>query len=137
VRDFGEGVLGQPSRREPLAVWQSAVEHRPLADIATGLQLSYAAAAQVVHRARQRAIRLAASVAAILTVLRFPRVARRVLDRTAAFRTETESLLAARRVIALAALPVIAGLALQSSTASSTSPGLKSAVTTPTAASLL
>src|SRR5207244_2302991 len=49
-----------------------------------------------------------------------------------------ESLLAARRAIALAALPVIAGLALQSSTAgSSTSPGLKPAVTTPAAASLL
>src|SRR2546421_10321552 len=136
-RDFVQGVLGQLSLRERLALWQSAVEHRPLADIATGLQLSYAAAAQVVHRARQRAIRLAASVAAILAVLRFPRVARRVLFRTDAFRTETESLLAARRVIALAALPVIAGLALQSSTASSTPPGLKSAVTTPTAASLL
>src|SRR5438094_8524558 len=68
-RDFVQGVLGQLSLRERLALWQSAVEHRPLADIATGLQLSYAAAAQVVHRARQRAIRLAASVAAILTVL--------------------------------------------------------------------
>ena len=136
-RDFVQGVLGQLSLRERLALWQSAVEHRPLADIATGLQLSYAAAAQVVHRARQRALRLAASVAAILAVLRFPRVARRVLDRTVAFRPETESLLAARRVIALAAMPVIAGLALQSSTASSTSPGLKAAVTTPAAASLL
>src|SRR5437867_10005934 len=92
-RDFVAGVLRQLSLRERLALWQSAVEHRPLADIATGLQLSYAAAAQVVHRARQRAIRLAASVAAILTVLRFPRVARRVLDRTAAFRPEAESLL--------------------------------------------
>jgi len=131
-RDFVQGVLGQLSLRERLALWQSAVEHRPLADIATGLQLSYAAAAQVVHRARQRAIRLAASVAAILAVLRFPRVARRVL-----FRTDAESLLAARRVIALAALPVIAGLALQSSTAGSTSHGLTPAVTTPTAASLL
>src|SRR5437763_3037952 len=131
-RDFVQGVLGQLSLRERLALWQSAVEHRPLADIATGLQLSYAAAAQVVHRARQRAIRLAASVAAILTVLRLPRIARRVL-----FRTDAESLLAARRVIALAALPVIAGIALQSSTAGSTSPGPKSAVTTPTATSLL
>jgi len=131
-RDFVQGVPGQLSLRERLALWQSAVEHRPLADIATGLQLSYAAAAQVVHRARQRAIRLAASVAAILTVLRLPRIARRVL-----FRTEAESLLAARRVIALAALPVIAGLALQSSTASSTAQGLKPAVTTPAGASLL
>ena len=59
-------------------------------------------------------------------------IARRVL-----FRTEAESLLAARRVIALAALPVIAGLALQSSTAGGTSHGLAPAVTTPAAASLL
>src|SRR5205085_4626723 len=106
-------------------------------DIATGLQLSYAAAAQVVHRARQRAIRLAASVAAILTVLRFPRVVRRMLDRMAPFRTDAESLLAARHVIALAALPVIAGLALQSFTAGGTSHGLAQTVTTPAAASLL
>src|SRR6184192_4548924 len=136
-RDFVDGVLRQLSVRERLALWQSAVEHRPLADIATGLQLSYAAAAQVVHRARQHAVRLAASVAAVLAVLRFPRAVRRLLERTVAFRPETESLLAARRVIALAAMPVIAGLALQSSIASSTSPGLKAAVTTPAAASLL
>jgi RNA polymerase sigma-70 factor, ECF subfamily len=135
-RDYVEGLLGQLSLRERLALWQSAVEHRSLADIATSLQLSYAAAAQVVHRARKRAIRMAASVAAILTVLRFPRVARRVLDRMAAFRTEPQSLLAARSVVALAALPVIAGVALQSSTASSPSQASKPAVTTPAAASL-
>src|SRR3989442_6064 len=136
-RDYVQGLLRQLALRERLVLWQSAVEHRSLADIATGLQLSYAAAAQVVHRARKRAIRLAGSVAAILTVLRFPRAARRVLDRMAAFRTEAQSLLAARRVIALAALPIIAGVALQSSTASSPSQGLKPAVTTPAAASLL
>src|SRR5256885_1091746 len=44
-RDFVQGVLGQLSLRERLALWQSAVEHRPLADIATGLQLSYGGAA--------------------------------------------------------------------------------------------
>ena len=136
-RDFLQGVLGQLSLRERLALWQSAVEHRPLADIATGLQLSYAAAAQVVHRARQRAMRLAASVAAILTLLRFPRIARRLLDRMAPVRIDAGSLLAARHVIALAALPVIAGLALQSSIAGSTSQRLKPAATTPAAISLL
>jgi hypothetical protein len=52
-------------------------------------------------------------------------------------RTDAASLLAARHVIALAALPVIAGLALQSSTASSTAQGLKPAATTPAAVSLL
>jgi RNA polymerase sigma-70 factor, ECF subfamily len=129
-RDFVDGLLKQLSLRERLALWQSAVERRSLADIATGLQLSYAAAAQVVHRARLRAVRLAASVAAILALLRFPRVARRVLARMASFRTEAESLLAAHRALALAALPVIAALSIQSSTASSTSPGPNAAVAT-------
>jgi RNA polymerase sigma factor (sigma-70 family) len=134
-RDFVDGLLNQLSLRERLALWQSAVERRSLADIATGLQLSYAAAAQVVHRARQHAVRLAASAAAIFALLRFPRVARRVLARLASFRTEAESLLAAHRALALAALPVIAAISIQSSTASSTSPGPNPAVATTAAAS--
>jgi RNA polymerase sigma-70 factor (ECF subfamily) len=115
-RDFVQGLLGQLSLRERLALWQSAVEHRSLADIATGLQLSYAAAAQVVHRARQRAIRLGASIAAILTAFRL----RRVLDGLAPLRTQAASLLDAPRLVALAALPIIAAVSLQSSTATGT-----------------
>jgi RNA polymerase sigma-70 factor (ECF subfamily) len=134
-RDFVDGLLRQLSVRERFALWQSAVEHRSLADIATGLQLSYTAAAQVVHRARQRAVRLAASVAAILAVLRFPRLARRVIARMAALPTEGESLLAAHRAMALAALPVIAALSIQSSSASSMSPALTAPVATAAAAS--
>jgi RNA polymerase sigma-70 factor (ECF subfamily) len=120
-RDFVDGLLRQLSLRERLALWQSAVEHRSLADIANGLQLSYAAAAQVVHRARLHAVKLAAGVAAVLTLLRLPQVARRVLARMASFRGEAESLLAAHRALALAALPVIAAISIQSSTASGTS----------------
>src|SRR5437899_8254604 len=130
-RDFVQGVLGQLSLRERLALWQSAVEHRPLADIATGLQLSYAAAAQVVHRARQHAVRLAASVAAVLAVLRFPRAIRRLLARFQL--TDAQPMLAAQRVLALAAVPVVAAVALQSSTASETSPVGKPLVATSTA----
>src|SRR5438093_4211836 len=111
-RDFVDGVLRQLSVRERLALWQSAVEHRSLADIATGLQLSYAAAAQVVHRARQHAVRLAASVAAILAVARL-RAVRRLLERM----PDAES--TAQRVLALAALPVIAAVTLPSSTVTS------------------
>src|SRR5438132_11425380 len=114
-RDFVDGLLRQLTLRERLALWQSAVERRSLADIAIGLQLSYAAAAQVVHRARQHAVRLAASVAAVIAVLRFPRAVRRLLPR---FRlTDAQPMLAAQRVLALAALPVVAAVALQSSTA--------------------
>src|SRR5437762_8959709 len=112
-RDFVDGVMRQLTLRERMALWQSAVEHRSLADIATGLQLSYAAAAQVVHRARQRAVRLAASVAAVLAVLRFPRAVRRLLERM----QDTGSMLVAQRVVALAALPIVAAVSFPSSAA--------------------
>ena len=132
-RDFVDGLLRQLSLRERMALWQSAVEHRPLADIATGLQLSYSAAAQVVHRARQRAVRLGAGIAAILISLALPRLVRRVLDRMAPVRTGAESLLDAHRLVALGALPVIAAISLQSSTATGTAPAPTAAVATPAA----
>src|SRR5438876_4858756 len=116
-RDFVDQVLRQLSERERLALWQSAVERRSLADIAIGLQLSYAAAAQVVHRARQHAVRLAASVAAIFAVLRFPRIARSVPTRIGLFRTNPESLLAAHPAMALASLTAMAAVSIQSSSA--------------------
>jgi RNA polymerase sigma factor (sigma-70 family) len=135
-RDFVDGLLGQLSLRERLALWQSAVEHRSLADIASGLQLSYSAAAQVVHRARQHAGRLAASVAAILIVLRFPRAVRRLAGRMAAFRTDAESLLAVRRAAALAVLPIVAAVSFQSSTGSSPSPAMQPALAVPAPAAV-
>src|SRR5437867_8319147 len=130
-RDFVTGVLQQLSLRERMALWQSAVEHRSLADIATGLQLSCAAAAQVVNRARQHAVRLAASVAAVLAVLRFPRAIRRLLARFQL--TDAQPMLAAQRVLALAAVPVVAAVAFHSSAATGTSQAGKPLVVTSTA----
>src|SRR5205085_91651 len=45
-RAFVNAVLSRLSQRERLALWQSAVERRPVADIAVSLQLNYMAAAQ-------------------------------------------------------------------------------------------
>jgi len=69
-RDFVHGIFKKLSPRERQALWQSAVEHRPIDDIAGQLRLSYAAAAQVIHRARRRALALAARVAIVFAILR-------------------------------------------------------------------
>jgi RNA polymerase sigma-70 factor (ECF subfamily) len=115
-RDLIDLVLKQLSFRERLALWQSAVEQRPLADIAAGLRLSYSAAGQVVHRARQRAVRYAASVAAVIMGLRLPRAVRRFLDRAPiSGNVGADTLLAAQRVLLVAAVPLIAAVSLQSS----------------------
>jgi RNA polymerase sigma-70 factor (ECF subfamily) len=115
-RDFVDNLLQQLSFRERMALWQSAVEHRPLADIASGLQLSYAAAAQVVHRARQHAVRLAAGAAAIIAGLRLPRWLRRMADRWQQYAADGEPMLAVHRLLAAAALPLIAAVTLATST---------------------
>jgi RNA polymerase sigma-70 factor (ECF subfamily) len=112
-RDFLDRVMRQLSGRERLALWESAVEHRPLADIASGLHLSYAAAAQVVHRARQRAVRLAAGAAVIVAGIRLPRALRRFLHRVQL--TDVESLATIQRTLVVAALPLVAAVTLQSS----------------------
>ena len=90
-RDFVYGVFKKLSPRERQALWQSAVEHRPIDDIAGQLRLSYAAAAQVIHRARRHALALAARVAIVFGILRLGRRASRI------------SLMAAR----VAAVPMI------------------------------
>jgi RNA polymerase sigma-70 factor (ECF subfamily) len=69
-RDFVGIVFKQLSRRERQALWQSAVESRPLADIAGRLRLSYMAAAQVLHRARRHAVEVAARVAVVVGVIK-------------------------------------------------------------------
>ena len=69
-REVVEAVLGQLRFRERQALWQSAVERRPLAEIAGYLGLSYMAAAQLLHRARRRAILVAARMAGILGLYR-------------------------------------------------------------------
>jgi RNA polymerase sigma factor (sigma-70 family) len=91
-RDFVSGIFKKLSPRERQALWQSAVEHRPIDEIAGQLQLSYAAAAQMIHRARRRALALAARVAIVFAILRLGRRASRI------------SLTAAR----VAAVPMIA-----------------------------
>jgi RNA polymerase sigma factor (sigma-70 family) len=91
-RDFVNGIFKKLSPRERQALWKSAVEHRPIDEIAGQLQLSYAAAAQVLHRARRRALALAARVAIVFAILRLGRRASRI------------SLTAAR----VAAVPMIA-----------------------------
>jgi RNA polymerase sigma factor (sigma-70 family) len=72
-RDFVGIVFKQLSRRERQALWHSAVESRPLADIAGRLRLSYMAAAQVVHRARRHAVAVAARVAVVAGVFQLGR----------------------------------------------------------------
>ena len=77
-RDFVDGILKKLSPRERQALWQSAVEHRAIDDIAGRLRLSYMAAAQVIHRARRHAFDLAARVAIIFAAFRLGRSASRI-----------------------------------------------------------
>ena len=94
-RDFVGMVFKQLSNRERQALWQSAVESRPLADIAGRLRLSYMAAAQVLHRARRHAVQVAARVAVVVGIVQFSR-----------HRPGNASVLVAR-LAAVAAVPVI------------------------------
>ena len=77
-RDFINGVFEKLSPQQRQALWQSAVEHRPIHEIAGQLQLSYAAAAQLIHRARRRALALAPGVAIVFAILRLGRRASRI-----------------------------------------------------------
>jgi RNA polymerase sigma-70 factor, ECF subfamily len=95
-RDFVDIVFKQLTRRERQALWQSAVESRPLADIASGLRLSYMAAAQVLHRARRHAMQAAARVAVVFGIFQLGRQ-----------RQGAGLLGAAQRLAAVAAIPLI------------------------------
>jgi RNA polymerase sigma-70 factor, ECF subfamily len=95
-RDFVDTVFKQLSRRERQALWQSAVESRPLADIASGLRLSYMAAAQVLHRARRHAVQAAARVAVVFGIFHIGRQ-----------RPGVGPLVVAQRLAAAAAVPLI------------------------------
>lgn len=70
-------VLEQLSVRDRAALWQSAVERRPLAEIARSFDLSYLAAAQLISRARRRALVLATRLAVILSLASLGRAVRR------------------------------------------------------------
>ena len=102
-RHFLDSVFKQLSVKERQALWQSAVESRPLADIAGRLRLSYMAAAQVVHRARRHAAYVAARVAIVLGALGLGRQ-----------RSSGEPL-ALSRALAMAALPLAAVVVIQTS----------------------
>ena len=65
-RHLLEAVLQQLGPRERKALWQSAVEHRSIGEVAASLGISYSAAAQVVHRARKHASAIATRLAAVL-----------------------------------------------------------------------
>ena len=119
-RDFVDIVFKQLSRRERQALWQSAVESRPLADIASGLRLSYMAAAQVLHRARRHAVQAAARVAVALGIFHLGRQ-----------RSGVGALVTAQRLAAVAAVPLIA----ISMNASSPIPPAASSSAAPAAAS--
>jgi RNA polymerase sigma-70 factor (ECF subfamily) len=102
-RDFVDIVFKQLTKHERQALWQSAVESRPLADIAGRLRLSYMAAAQLLHRARRHAMQVAARVAVVFGVFRLGR-----------HRPGAGSVLTATRLAAAAAVPLIL-VSLQSS----------------------
>jgi len=121
-RDFVGMVFKQLSNRERQALWQSAVESRPLADIAGRLRLSYMAAAQVLHRARRHAVAVAARVAVVAGLVQLARQ-----------RPGFESVLVAR-LVAVAAVPVIL-VSVQSSSPTSSSTAATPVVVTAVAGS--
>ena len=114
-RDFANVVLSHLSVRERQALWQSAVESRPMADIATGLQLSYMAAAQVLHRARRHAASTAARFAVVIGGVRLWPGQRRNATRRDLGGLSQSSFLTADRILALAAVPLAIVVAVQSS----------------------
>jgi RNA polymerase sigma-70 factor (ECF subfamily) len=77
-RDLVNGIFKKLSPRHRRVLWQSAVENRPIHEIAGRLQLSYAATSQLIHRARRRALALAARVAIVFAILRLGRRASRI-----------------------------------------------------------
>ena len=69
-RDTVDAIFRQLNERERTVLWQTAVESRPLAEVAQALHLTYMAAGQVVSRARRHASVLAAKVAAVFLAYR-------------------------------------------------------------------
>jgi RNA polymerase sigma-70 factor (ECF subfamily) len=76
-RELLTTVLQQLGVRDREALWQSAVELRSLPEIARSFNLSYTAAAQLLSRARRRALLVAARLAVILGLAQLGQVFRR------------------------------------------------------------
>jgi len=70
-------VLRQLGVRDREALWQSAVERRSLAEIARSFNLSYTATAQLLSRARRRALLVAERLAVILGLAELGRAFKR------------------------------------------------------------
>jgi RNA polymerase sigma-70 factor (ECF subfamily) len=104
-RNFAHAVLSQLRVRERQALWQSAVEYRPIGEIGSYLGLSYVAAAQLLHRARRHASLVAARLAAIFGLLQVNRLGKRP-----GFSVELQPL-----AVALVMPLVVAGLVVASS----------------------
>ena len=100
-----DAVLNQLGPRERQALWQSAIEHRSVGEIAASLGISYMAAAQVLHRARKHATAVAAKLAAILG-----------LAGANALRRRPRTLGLAQAVAAMAIFPLVIAIATPSST---------------------
>ena len=71
-------IFGELREHERRALWQWAVERRPLAEIADDQGRSYKAVQQFLIRARRHALSVAARVAALLGLFQVGRAARRV-----------------------------------------------------------
>ena len=76
-RQLLQSVLEKMGPRERQALWQSAVEDLPVGDIARLFGVSYLAAAQLLHRARRRALVLATRLTIILGLAQLARAGRR------------------------------------------------------------
>jgi len=76
-RELLTTVLRQLGVRDREALWQSAVELRSVPEIARSFNLSYTAAAQLLSRARRRALLVAARLAIILGLAQLGQVFRR------------------------------------------------------------
>ncbi|TMB60154.1 MAG: sigma-70 family RNA polymerase sigma factor [Chloroflexi bacterium] len=76
-RQLLQAVLQQMGVRERQALWRSAVEDLPLGEVARSFGVSYLAAAQLLHRARRRALVLATRLAVIVGLAQLRQPARR------------------------------------------------------------
>ena len=65
-RQLLQAVLQQMGVRDRQALWRSAVQDLPLGEVARSFGVSYLAAAQLLHRARRRALVVATRLAVIL-----------------------------------------------------------------------
>jgi RNA polymerase sigma factor (sigma-70 family) len=99
-RELLLAVLPQLGVRERQALWESAVEDLPLSQIARSRGISYLAAAQLLSRARRRALALATRLAIILGLAQLWQAAAR----------RSQFLERAQRLAAVTAVPVAIAL---------------------------